>query len=109
MTLLLYLKTSPLPKKYINLLTEKENKTLTRKTYKLSNLYMLPKLDKSEELNYIITAKNSAYVNVDKILKIEDRPIVAGPSYHTCVFSQILHVIMELTLSFIKHILKEFF
>ena len=108
---------SPLPKnriiayakKYKHLLTENEYKTLTQKTYKISNFYMLPKLHKSKELNDIILAKNSEYINVDKILTIEGRPIVAGPCYHTSVVSQILHVIMEPTLSFIKHILKDSF
>ena len=70
---------------------------------------MLPKLHKSKELNNIILAKNNEYINVDKILTIEGRPIVAGPCYHTSVVSQILHVIMEPTLSFIKHILKDSF
>ena len=70
---------------------------------------MLPKLHKSKESNDIIMAKNSEYINVDKILTIEDRPIVAEPCYHTRVVSQILHVIMEPTLSFIKHILKDSF
>ena len=96
-------------KRYKNLLTENEYKTLTQKTYKISNFYMLPKLHKSKELNDIIMAKNSEYINVDKILTIEGRPIVAGPCYHTSVVSQILHVIMEPTLSFIKHILKDSF
>ena len=70
---------------------------------------MLPKLHKSKELNDIILAKNSEYINVDKILTIEGRPIVAGPCYHTSVVSQFLHVVMEPTLSFIKHILKDSF
>ena len=96
-------------KKYKNLLTESEYKTLTQKTYKILNFYMLPKLHKSKKLNDIILAKNSEYVNVDKFLTTEGRPIVAGPCYHTSVVSQILHVIMETTLSFIKHILKDFF
>ena len=71
-----------------------EYKTLTQKTYKISNFYMLPKLHKSKELN-------------DIILTIKGRPIVAGPCYHTSVVSQILHVLIEPTLSFIKHILKD--
>ena len=75
----------------------------------MSNFYMLPILHKSKELNDIILAKNSEYINVDKISTIEGRPIVAGPCYHTSVVSQILHVIMESTLSFIKHILKDSF
>ena len=70
---------------------------------------MLPKSHKSKELNDIIMAKNSQYINVDKILTIERRPIVAGPCYHTSVVSQILHVIMKPTLSFIQHILKDSF
>ena len=70
---------------------------------------MLPKLHKSKELNNIILAKNSEYINVDKLLTIEGRSIVAGPCYHSSVVSQILHVIMEPILSFIKHILKDSF
>ena len=96
-------------KKYKNLLTENEYKTLSQKTYKISNFYMLPKLHKSKELNDIIMAKNSGYINVDKILTLEGRPTVAGPCYHTSVVSQILHVIMEPALSFIKRILKDSF
>ena len=96
-------------KKYRNLLRENEYKTLTQKTYKISNFHMLPKLHKSKELNNIILAKNSKYINVDKILTVEGRPIVAGHCYHTSVVSQILHVIMEPSLSFIKHILKDSF
>ena len=96
-------------KTYKNLLTENEYKTLTQKVYKISNFYMLPKLHKSKELNDIIMAKNSEYINVDKTSTIEGRPIVAGSCYHTNVVSQILHVIMEPTLSFIKHILKDSF
>ena len=42
---------------------------------------MLPKLHKSKELSDIILAKNSGYINVDKFLTIEGRPIVAGPCY----------------------------
>ena len=96
-------------KKYKNLLTENEYKTSTQKTYKISNFYMLPKLYKSKELNDIIMGKNSEYINVDKILTIEGRPIVAGPCYRTSAVSQILHVIMEPTLSFIKRILRDSF
>ena len=70
---------------------------------------MLPKLHKSKELNDIIMAKNNEYMNADKILTIEGRPIVAELCYHTRVVSQILHVIMEPTLSFIKHIQNYYF
>ena len=74
----------------------------------MSSFYMLPKQHKSKELNDIIIV-NSEYINVDKTLTIEGRQIVAGPCYYTSVVSQILHVIMESTLSFIKHILNDSF
>ena len=96
-------------KKYKKLLPENEHKTLIQKTYIVSNVYILPKLHKSKELNDTIMAKNSENINADKILIIEGRPIVAGPYYHTSAVSQMLHVIMEPTLSFTKHILKDSF
>ena len=77
MTLLLKNRIITCAKKYKNLLTEHEYKTLTQKTYKLSNFYMLPKLHKCKELNDIIMAESSGCINVDKSLTIEGRPIVA--------------------------------
>ena len=47
---------------------------------------MLPKLHKSTELNDMIMAKNNEYINVNKILTIEGRPIVVGPCYHSSAF-----------------------
>ena len=54
-------------KKYKNLLTENEYKTLTQKTYKISNFYKLPKLHKSKELNNIVMAK---IVNISMSIKL---------------------------------------
>ena len=56
----------PHAKKYKNLLTENEYKTLTQKTYQISNFYMLPKLHKSKELNDIIMA---TIVNISMSIK----------------------------------------
>ena len=70
---------------------------------------MLPKLHKSKELNNIMTAKNCKYINVNEKMIIEDRLIVVGLCYHNSVILQILHIIMESTLSLIKHILKDSF
>ena len=53
-------------KNYKNLLTENEYETLTEKTYKISNFYMLPKLHKSKELNDIIMA---TIVNISMSIK----------------------------------------
>ena len=70
---------------------------------------MNPKLHKSEELNEIIENQNSEYLNITGNLKIEGRPIVAGPGYYTSGISKMLHLILDPSLSFIPHILKDDF
>ena len=70
---------------------------------------MNPKLHKSEELNEIIENQNSEYLNITGNLKIEGRPIVAGPGYYTSGISKMLHLILDPSLSFIPHILKDYF
>ena len=82
---------------------------LINRNYKISNFYMNPKLHKSKELNEIIENQNSEYINITKNLQIEGRPIVAGPVYYTSGISQMLHLILEPSLSFIPHILKDSF
>ena len=72
------------------------------RNYKISDSYMNPKLHKSNELNEKI--KNSEYINITENLQIEGRPIAAGPVYYAS--SEILHIILEPSLSFIPHILK---
>ena len=68
---------------------------------------MNPKLHKSKELNEIIENQNSECISITKNLQTEGRPIVAGPVYYTSEISQMLHLILEPSLSFIPHILKD--
>ena len=68
---------------------------------------MNPKLHKSKELNEMMENQNSEYINITENLQIEGRPIVAGPVYYTSGISQMLHLILEPSLSFIPHILKD--
>ena len=70
---------------------------------------MNPKLHKSKELNEIIENQNSEYINITEHLQIEGPPIVAGPVYYTSGISKILHLIVEPSLPFIPHILKDSF
>ena len=58
------------------------------------------------EINEIIQRKRAEYIQIDEDILIEGRPIVAGPVFHTSGISEILHCIMELTLSLILHIIK---
>ena len=75
----------------------------------MSTFCMNPKLHKSKELNEIIGNQNYDYTNITENLQIEGRPIVAGPVYYTSGISQMLHLILEPSLSFIPHILKDSF
>ena len=95
--------------KYHSILTDNEYEYLINRNYQIFDFYVNPKLHKSKELNEIIENQNSEYINITKNVQIEGRPIVAGPVYHTRETSQIVHLILEPSLSFIPHILKDFF
>ena len=51
--------------------------------------------------------KRRDYIQIDKDILIEGRPIIAGPVFHTSGMSEILHCIMEPALSLIPHIVKD--
>ena len=70
---------------------------------------MNPELHKSKELNEIIENQNSEYINITKNLQIEGRPIVAGRVYYISGISKMLYLILEPSLSFMSHILKDYF
>ena len=95
--------------RYKSILTEKEFICLKNNHYKVSKFYMLPKLHKSKRLNEIIKERNSEYISITEKIEIEGRPIVAGPLYHTSKISEMLHIILEPTLSMIPHILRDSF
>ena len=65
------------------------------------NIYMNPKLHKSKELTEITENRNSEYFNITENLQIEGRPIVAGAVYYTSGISEMLHIILELSLPFL--------
>ena len=91
------------------MITDNEYEYLINRNYQISNFYMNPKLHKYKELNKIIKNQNYEYINITKNLQIEGWLIVAGPVYYTSGISQMLHLILEPSLSFIPHILKDSF
>ena len=94
--------------KYRTILTDNEYEYLINRTYKISNFYMNLKLHKSKDLNEIIENQNSEYLNITNNLQIEGQPIVAGPVYYTNGISKMLNIILEPSLTFIPHILKDY-
>ena len=94
-------------RKYKEVLTDKEYEYLKSYNYRFANVYMLPKLHKSQRLNKIIAQSPLQYVKISKILDIERRPIVAGSAYHTHGISILIHKIVEPSLKEISHIIKD--
>ena len=92
--------------KYKSVLTNNEYDILTERCYKISNLYMLPKLHKSKEIKEILEIKRTEYIQIDEDFFAEGQPIEACPVFHTSGISKILHYIMEPALSLIPHIVK---
>ena len=95
--------------KYKSMLTLKEYNYLTKNKQKISNLYILPKLRKSKQINAMIQKQQCEYINIEENIIVEARPIAAGSVYHTSGISEILHIIMEPSLAMILHILKDSF
>ena len=95
--------------KYKSILTNNEYDFLNKPCHKISNFYMLPKLHKSKKINEIIERKRTEYIQIDKDILTEGRPMVAGPVFHASGISGILHCIMEPALSLIPHIVKDSF
>ena len=95
--------------KYKSILTSNQYDFLTKRSHKISNFYMLPKLHISKKINEIIEIKRTEYIQIDEDILVEGRPIVAGPVFHTSGISEILHCIMEPALSLIPHIVKDSF
>ena len=99
------------------MITDNEYEYLINRNYQISNFYMNPKLYKYKELNKIMKNHNYEYINITKNLQIEGWLIVAGPVYYTSGIFQMLHLILEPSLSHSKrlfwfhipHILKDSF
>ena len=70
---------------------------------------MTQKLHKSKELNEIIKNQNFEYINITENKNIEGRPNVAWPIYYSSEISEMLHIVLEPSLFFIPHTLKDSF
>ena len=68
--------------KYKSKLTEKVYQCLINNDKRMATFYMLPKIHKSEERNKEMEKRNEEYIQMINI-KVEGRPVVAGPIYYT--------------------------
>ena len=96
--------------KYQNMLTKNEHNYLLHSSYKMSNVYMLPKLHKSRRIDEIILERKTEYIHITgEAIQLDGRPINSGPCYFTRGLSLILHAILLPCLDLIPHILKDSF
>ena len=95
--------------KHKNSLTNKEYEYLHQYKYNMANLYLLPKLHKSNKIKEIIKEENAEYIHFKDEIEIDGRPIVSGTSYYTHGLSKMIHQILETGLQHIEHILKDTF
>ena len=95
---------------YQQMLTKKEHEYLTSSAYKMSNIYMLPKLHKSKRIDEIITSQQKEYIHItDEDIVLEGRPICSGPCYFTRGVSLIIHEILVPCVDMIDHIVRDTF
>ena len=90
---LVYKKVVEFANRYKTVLTSKEHEFLTKKKYSIANFYCLPKLHKSAYVNQLLQ-KGGKYIHIQDFSEaIEGRPIVGGPSAHTCGISEMIDII----------------
>ena len=95
--------------KHQSILSPKEYEHLLYSRYKISNVYMLPKLHKSSRVDEIILENQTEYIHITEPIQLEGRPINSGPCYYTRGLSLIIHEVLQPCLKYIPHILKDSF
>ena len=93
-------------KKYSETLTQKEIDFINNFEIKGSNIYGLPKVHKSKEINEAIQQLKAEYIEIKSPSDLTFRPIVAGPSCPTSRISHIVDILIkplqEVTKSYIR-------
>ena len=93
--------------KYENNITKKEFEYLTIFETKPSNLYALPKIHKSKEINEACTISQDNYVETDAPENLNFRPIVAGPIYETHRLSNFIGIPLQPYSKHMKSYIKD--
>ena len=69
--------------KHANCLTKKEHKYLTHYQWKSSNFYVMPKINKCQEILKEIENSNEIYIQMEPPNSLKGHPIIAGPNSPT--------------------------
>lgn len=96
-----------LMKLYKDCLTNKEFKYITDYTWKSSNFYVQPKINKCQEIKKVITDSNCVYIKMAPPESLKGRPIISGPISPTKHLSQLIDKIIAPLVRLQKSYIKD--
>ena len=94
-------------KKYENCLTKKEFDFLTNFEHKTSNLYGLPKIHQSKEIEQEVQKGKSEYIHCPAPENLKMRPIIAGPTCPTHRLSNFVDIVLKPLTSKVKSFVRD--
>jgi len=102
-------KIKKLTKKYHECFTEKETDYLLNFESKTSNMYGLPKIHKSKQINNIIQEAKSSCITTTEPDDLPMRPIIAGPSCPTHRLSNLVDILLKPLTNHVKSYVRDDF
>ena len=102
-----FTKLNHLINKHSECFTKNENTYLTQYQWKTSNFYIMPKINKCEEIITIIEETNDIYIKMDPPNILKGRPIIAGPNSPTQRLSSLLEKILTPIVPKLKTYIKD--
>ena len=94
-------------RKYKMCFTEPEWKFLNDKHHEVSNLYGLPKIDKSMIIESAINTQNSEIIEIFEPNGLKLKPIVGGPKSPAKKLSQLIDILLKPFLKHIKNFIRD--
>ena len=96
-----------LMEKHKKCLTKKEFEYITNFDYKSSNMYVLPKIHKSEKIIKVMEETNDFYVKMNPPPDLKGRPIISGQNSPTSHLSELIQKIISPTVPYFKSYIKD--
>ena len=93
--------------KHAKCLTKREHKFLTHYQWKSSNLYVMPKINKCQQILEEIQKSIEIYIQMKPHNSLKRRPVIAGPNSPTQRLSSLLEKILTPLVSTLKFYIKD--
>ena len=93
--------------KHAKCLIKNEHKNLTHYQWKSCNFYVMPKINKCQEILEEIEKSNEVYIQMESPNSLKGRPIIAGPNSPTQRLSSLLEKILTPLIPKLKSYIKD--